>query len=103
MKYFGIQVDNRWTFSDHFRLVESKVNKVLRALNKLMSNLRGPDERRRRLYGSVVLSIILYGAPIWDDAVKSSRLLGKLVSLQRSLAQGIISSYRTVSGDAACL
>lgn len=103
IKYLGVQIDSGWTFSDHFRLIERKVETVLRALNRLMPNLRGPDERRRRLYGNVVLSIILYGAPIWGDAVKNSRVLGNLVSLQRSLAQRIISSYRTVSGDAACL
>lgn len=103
MKYIGIQVDPRWTFCDHFRLIGSKVSTITRALNNLMSNLRGPDEKRRRLYGNVVLSVMLYGTPIWGDAIGSSRKFGWLASIQRSLAQRIILSYRTVSGDAACI
>lgn len=103
MRYLGIQVDNKWTFKDHFDLIQVRVEKIVRALNRLMPNLRGPDEKKRRLYGNVVLSVILYGAPVWGDSLGSSRKLGSLVSLQRSLAQRIISSYRTVSGDVACL
>ncbi|KAL6420246.1 hypothetical protein ACFW04_013502 [Cataglyphis niger] len=68
-----------------------------------MPNLRGPDEKRQRLYGNVVLSVILYGAPVWGDVVETSKKLNNLVSLQRSLAQRIVSSYRIVSGDVACL
>lgn len=68
-----------------------------------MPNLRGPDERRRRLYANVVMSVILYGAPVWGGAVASSKLLGSLVSLERSVAQRVISAYRTVSSNAALL
>lgn len=80
-----------------------KVSTVVRALNRLMPNLRGPNERRRRLYANVVMSVVLYGAPVWGDTLNSSRMLRGLVSLQRSVAQRIISAYRTISGDAASL
>lgn len=103
MKYLGVQVDNKWNFSEHFKLIERKVDNIVKALNKLMPNLRGPNENKRKLYGNVVLSVMLYGAPVWGDSLGSSNKLGNLVSLQRSLAQRIISSYRSVSGDVACM
>lgn len=78
IKYLGIMVDDRWKFGDHIRYVDQKASKVIRALNRLMPNLRGPYEKRRRLYASVVMSVILYGAPIWGDALAPSRMAGVL-------------------------
>ncbi|KMQ88053.1 reverse transcriptase, partial [Lasius niger] len=62
IKYLGAYIDVSWTFSDHFRYIEDKTNRVIRALNRLMPNLRGPDERRRRLFANVIMSVMLYGA-----------------------------------------
>lgn len=64
VKYLGIYVDNEWKFNAHFRYMKEKVGWVIRALNRLMPNLRGLDEQRRRLYVNVVFSVLLYGAPV---------------------------------------
>lgn len=104
IKYLGIYIDTNWLFSDHFRYVEERANRVVRALNRLMPNLRGPDERRRRLFANVVLSVILYGAPVWGDVfAKKSCVQSGLYKLHRSVAQRVISAYRTVSSNAALL
>lgn len=103
IKYLGVLIDIHWSFSDHFRYAEEKANKVVRALNRLMPNLRGPDERRRQLFANVVLSVILYGAPVWGEVLKTSKLLPALYRLQRTVAQRVISAYRTVSSNAALL
>ncbi|KMQ93099.1 reverse transcriptase [Lasius niger] len=68
-----------------------------------MPNLRDPDERRRRLFANVVYSVILYGAPVWGDPSTLRRAQVKLTGLERSIAQRVISAYRTVSGSAALL
>ncbi|KMQ93223.1 reverse transcriptase [Lasius niger] len=68
-----------------------------------MPNLRGPDERRRRLYMNVAISVVLYGAPVWGDVIARSKLLPALYRLQRTIAQRVISAYRTVSSNAALL
>lgn len=68
IKYLGIMLDPKWTFMNHFKYVEDKVSGVNRALSMIMPNLRGHDEKRRRLYASVTYSVILYGAPVWGDA-----------------------------------
>ncbi|KMQ94772.1 reverse transcriptase [Lasius niger] len=104
IKYLGIIIDVNWLFSEHFRYIGEKAGKVVRALNRLMPNLRGPDERRRRLFANVVHSVILYGAPIWGDIfAKKSCAQPALYRLQRTTAQRVISAYRTVSSNAALL
>ncbi|KMQ91208.1 reverse transcriptase [Lasius niger] len=62
IKYLGVFIDSKWSFSDHFRYVDDKAGRVIRALNRLMPNLRGPDEKQRRLYANAIMSVILYGA-----------------------------------------
>lgn len=56
MKYLGIILDSRWSFGPHFEYVKAKAMQVVRALGRLMSNLRGPSENKRRLYLNVLLS-----------------------------------------------
>lgn len=50
MRYLGVIIDNKWSFRPHLKYVENKVAGVTRALSGLMPNLRGPGERKRRLY-----------------------------------------------------
>lgn len=67
-----------------------------------MPNLRGLGEAKRHLYANVVLSVILYAAPIWSDALKASlksqRVLNRVL---RTVAIRVIAAYRIVSLDAA--
>lgn len=93
IKYLGIIIDVNWMFSEHFRYIEEKAGKVVRALNRLIPNLKGPDERRRHLFANVVHSVILYGAPVWGDVfVKKSCAQPALYRLQRTVAQRVISA-----------
>jgi len=104
MKYLGVILDARMNFRDHLDYVEQKVGSVARALGRLMPNLRGPSERRRRLYANVVLSIVLYAAPIWSEAVSRSRKRRQqLNNIMRTTCLRVIAAYRTVSLDAASL
>lgn len=104
IKYLGIFLDSRLTFGEHFRRIETKTAGVTRALSRLMPNLRGSGERKRRLYANIVASVILYGALIWADTLSCSRSsIAIFRRLQRSYALRVIGAYRTVSSDAACL
>lgn len=58
VKYLGLILDKDWSFMDHFTYIENKISRVSRALYALMPNLRGPRERKRRLYAHVIASII---------------------------------------------
>ncbi|XP_032689015.1 uncharacterized protein LOC116852606 [Odontomachus brunneus] len=52
MKYLGILLDSRLTFRHHLEYAAGKALKMARALGRLMPNLRGPHEARRRLYAT---------------------------------------------------
>lgn len=104
MKYLGVILDYRLTFRSHFNYMEKKAYKVMRSLWKVLPNLRGPGEDKRRLYSQVIHSVLLYAAPVWCDAflsVKYQQLPFK--RLQRGIAARTICAYRTVSFEAASL
>lgn len=69
IKYLGVIIDCNWKFSAHFSYVEQKVGKVKRALCRLMPNLGGPSDAKRRLYAMVMHSVMLYGSPVWHDVL----------------------------------
>jgi len=39
-----------------------------------MSNLRGSQEKKRKLYVDIITSIVMYAAPIWADSLSSRRI-----------------------------
>lgn len=97
MKYLEVMLDSKLLFKKHLDYTDQKVQKVIRALGRLMPNLRGPREESRRLYANTVLFVALYAAPIWADAVTASRRRReKLDGIMRYTNLRVISAYRTV-------
>jgi len=104
MKYLGVILDHRLNFKDHFSHLDEKVGKVSRALGRLMPNLRGPMEQKRRLYANVIASVILYAAPIWADSLIASKDSRRLFrGWQRIIALRACAAYRSVSFDSGTL
>lgn len=103
MRYLGIIIGPKRLFKEHLTRVVQKAEKVLFNLYKLMPNIRGPRETKRRLFASVVRSVLLYGAPIWarEDVLRHRGRILPLIRIQRRLDQRIICAYRTISGVAA--
>lgn len=106
IKYLGIIVDFRMKFHQHFQYITEKATKAMTALRGLMFNLRGPDTRKRKLYAHVILSILLYAAPVWSNefsqAFKGFRKPPQN-RVARILAQRVISAYKSVFLDAASM
>lgn len=104
LKYLGVMLDSKLDFREHFRYVHEKAEKVKRALSKLMPNLRGPHENKRRLYAYVVQSVVMYGAPIWYEGfARNLEVQRPLQKMQRQLAIRVIAGYRTVAYEVAIL
>lgn len=103
MRYLGLTLDSHWDFNSHFRSLLPRVDKMITALGRMLPNLHGPDERVRRLYVTVLNSVLLYGAPVWVNELRrvSCRTRSPFRRVQRQMALRTIRAYRTVSYDAA--
>ena len=63
-----------------------------------MPNIGGPTQLRLALLSSVVHFVILYGAPIWADALYSNTTYGATCQqVYRTVALRVARAYRTAS------
>jgi hypothetical protein len=104
LRYLGVRMDCRMTFVDHVQMAGKKALASANALAKLMPNIKGPGQWKRRLLATVVESQLLYAAPVWADTVSaSSGSVRLLLRPQRVIALRVIRAYRMVSDEAALL
>lgn len=104
MKYLGVILDYRLSYSEHLKYIAQKATMINRALCRLISNLRGPSETNHRLFGSVIQSVIMYAAPVWSEKLnKSIQIQRPFSRIQRILAIRIIAGYRTISTEMALI
>lgn len=100
VKYLGVRMDSRMTFWDQIAYAAEKAERIVANLSRLMTNVGGPVEGKRRVLMSVTNSVILYGCEIWADALRQKRYRRKVAAVQRRGALRIASAYRTVSEPA---
>ena len=102
--YLGVTFDSGLTFGQHLALLGPKTRAASASLGRLIPNLRGPWARIRRLYATVVHSVVLYGAPMWAKLVAASRpLRERAIQLQRASLNKEAKAYRDVAAEVACL
>ena len=94
-------MDGRLSFVEHLRTTSAKAIQCGANLARLMPNIGGPREAKRRLVASVVHSKLIYAAPVWAKALQHHAIQRRLFSAQRLVALTIVSAYRTVSTSAA--
>ncbi|KAH8292686.1 hypothetical protein KR054_010467, partial [Drosophila jambulina] len=63
-------------------------------------NTRGPKHTTRKLLASVVISQLLYAAPVWADAAGTKSYMRGVESTYRLCAIRVASAFRTISDDA---
>jgi len=98
MLYLGMVVDRRLSFREHVQRAANKTAGVVTRLSRIMPNLGGPKECRRRLLVAVAHSVLLYGAPTWAHTLEWSKINANILNgaQRRALLRGIC-AYRTVS------
>ena len=103
IKYLGVYFDKDLKMRQHIIQTAKKAGEAIRNLSRLMPNTGGPSSTKRRVLGTVVNSILLYSAPIWDETLKLAKYRLIYERVQRQMAISICSAYRTVSTVAAQL
>ena len=100
IKYLGVQLDRSLRFGEHLQIATVKAIQCGAALTRLMPNIGGSREAKRRLVASVVNAKLLYAAPVWTSVLNNHAIHKKLFSAQRNVVLRIVSAYRTVSTSA---
>jgi len=102
LRYLGVILDSRLSFVKHAETIARKASTSAVALSRLMPNIRGPCQWKRRLLASVAESQLLYATPVWSEAASSTAKVRTILRRpQRVAALRTIRAYRTVSDEAA--
>lgn len=103
IRYLGVFIDKNWSFKNHLENASAKADRIGTSLQQLMPNVGGPKPESRALLGTVVHSVLLYGAPIWGIQAQISAISKHMGPVQRKVALRVISGYRSISRGAALL
>ena len=97
-----VDADSRFpcSFGEHLQIATAKAIQCRAALTRLMPNIVGPREVKRRLVACFVNSKLLYATTVWISALNNHAIQKKLFSGQRSVVLRSVSAYRTVSMSA---
>ena len=100
LTYLGVEIDARLNFGGHIDKIAKKALATTAKVAKLMPNIGGPKEQKRRLLAGVAMSQMLYASPTWSDALLVDKHRKRLTSVQRCAALRITSAYKTISTEA---
>lgn len=103
LRYLGIQIDARLRFDEHLENISEKAGGVANSLSRIMPNVGGPRQQRRKLLMSVVSSVLLYAAPIWAQAMEVKSYARSVIRVYRRSVLRVARAFRTVSYEAACV
>jgi len=101
IKYLDVMLDSRFIFRPYFKYIDKEMEKVTKVLGRLMSNLRGPHKKKRRLYANIIAFVVTYAAPIWNSLVVQSDAECSVDSSEQSLY--VCAAYRSVSFNSTLL
>jgi len=99
IKYLGLHIDSKWSFTEHARIVAAKAGRVVQKLSRIMPNISAAQPTKRKLLSNVAHSILLYGSPVWAEDM-SARGWNELSKVQRRICLRVASAYCTTSYDA---
>lgn len=70
-------------------------------IHDFVPNIRGPGSTKSVMLNVIVLSILLYGTPIYSDVLRMNEYHYMMIFLQKRGALIVISACRTVSAQSA--
>lgn len=102
LKYLGVTLDTGKNFREHIKNSTNKGIRTMAALAGLMTNLGPAKKFGRKLYYSILESVVLYGAPVWAEEARTSQNRKLLVRTQKLGLGRVASAYRTVPLETLC-
>ena len=104
MKYLGIIIDNKFKFSEHVSYAAKRCGKLIYSLSRSAKLTWGLNHKAlQTIYKGAILPLLLYGAPVWADAMKFGCNRLKYIRVQRLMNIKIAKAFRTTSSEALCI
>ena len=104
MKCLGIVIEDKFKFSQNISYAADKSAKLISSLSKSAKISWGLKyEALKKIYKGAILPLLLYGAPVWIEALKYEFNRRKYVRVQRLMNIRIAKAYRTSSSEALCI
>lgn len=100
LKHKGVEMSRKLGFRAHFLAASARASKTALALSRILLNVGGSGEKKRRLLASVVHSQLLYTGPVWAGSLKFTMNGKVLLRPQRTMALKVAMTYRMVSTEA---
>jgi hypothetical protein len=101
IKYLGIIMDNKFKFRKHITYAAEKCTNLIYSLSKstkITWVLR--RDVLKMIYEGAILPLLLYGAPVWIDAMKYTCNRRKYIRAQRMINLRIAKAYCMTSNNA---
>jgi len=103
MEYLGIIIDDKFKFSDHVRYAAERSTKLIQILSKLANISWGIKHgAMKTIYKAAVLPILLYGAPVWIEALQHEHNRLKFIRVQKLMSIRVAKKFCT-SSEALCI
>ena len=97
-------IDNKFKFSEHISYTAERSGKLIHSLSKSPKLTWGLNhEALRTIYKGAILPLLLYGAPVWAEAMKFEYNRLKYMRVQRLINIKIVKAFRTMSYEASCV
>jgi hypothetical protein len=104
LKYLGIYFDNRLTFDRHIKYTAENTTKLIYMLSRSAKLQWGLGHKSlHTIYEGVLIFILTYGAPVWEEAIAKQKNLRTLQRVQRTINIKAAKAYRTISFEASCI
>ena len=88
VKFLGIHIDEKLTWTDHIKVVRSKLASAIYSINRIKSLI--PSRYKRTLYFTLAYPYLAYGIPIWGSAYSTHKR--KLIIMQKKIIRIISGS-----------
>jgi ribonuclease HI len=103
IKYLGIILDSKLKFREHIMYIASKCTKLIHALSKSAKLSWGlSHEAMYTIYKGAILPLLLYGVPVWINALEKECNKTVYNRVQRLINIKIAKAFRTTSNEALC-
>jgi hypothetical protein len=104
MKYLGIIIDNKFKLSEHISYAPEACTKLIHSLFTSAKVSWGPKhEALKTMHKEAILPLLLYGAPVWIEAMNYEYNRLNYIRVQRLTNIRKAKAFRTTSIEALCI